>query len=99
MLSSPQFQSALSAFHSGLTSGQLGPLMSQFGLGEGVAQSAASGGEGVLYVMGKVGRRRGRKFAKLTNDYYLEQAGFDSRSKHGYEVFIYILVQSFSLIA
>jgi hypothetical protein len=43
ILSSPQFQSALSTFHSGLTSGQLGPLMSQFGLGEGVAQSAASG--------------------------------------------------------
>ena len=43
VLSSPQFQSALSTFHSGLASGQLGPLMSQFGLGEGVTQSAASG--------------------------------------------------------
>lgn len=64
MLSSPQFQSALSAFHSGLTSGQLGPLMSQFGLGEGVAQSAASGGEGVVYVMGK-GEGRERKEINL----------------------------------
>ena len=45
VLSSPQFQSALSTFHSGLTSGQLGPLMSQFGLGDGVSQSAASGGQ------------------------------------------------------
>lgn len=32
--------------------------MSQFGLGEGVAQSAASGGEGVLYVLGKEGGRK-----------------------------------------
>ena len=45
VLSSPQFQSAMSVFHSGLTSGQLGPLMSQFGLGQNTAQSAASGGE------------------------------------------------------
>ena len=43
VLSSPQFQAALSTFHSGLTSGQLGPLMSQFGLGDSVMQSAASG--------------------------------------------------------
>ena len=49
VLSSPQFQSALSLFHSGLTSGQLGPLMSQFGLGQGVTQSTASGGERCTY--------------------------------------------------
>lgn len=60
MLSSPQFQSALSAFHSGLTSGQLGPLMSQFGLGEGVAQSAASGGESVCREGGMEERERKR---------------------------------------
>lgn len=40
---SPQFQQALSSFSSALQSGQLGPLMSQFGLGEDVANAAAEG--------------------------------------------------------
>jgi len=40
---SPQFQQALSSFSSALQSGQLGPLMSQFGLGEDVANAAAQG--------------------------------------------------------
>ncbi|KAK3088704.1 hypothetical protein FSP39_022579 [Pinctada imbricata] len=41
---SPQFQQALSSFSAALQSGQLGPLMSQFGLGEDVANAAAQGG-------------------------------------------------------
>ena len=35
---------ALSSFSSALQSGQLGPLMNQFGLGEDVANAAAQGG-------------------------------------------------------
>ena len=35
---------ALSSFSSALQSGQLGPLMTQFGLGEDVANAAAQGG-------------------------------------------------------
>ncbi|XP_005091550.1 proteasomal ubiquitin receptor ADRM1 isoform X2 [Aplysia californica] len=42
-IQSPQFQQALSSFSSALQSGQLGPLMSQFGLGEDVANAAAQG--------------------------------------------------------
>jgi len=42
-VTSPQFQQALSSFSSALQSGQLGPLMSQFGLGEDVANAAAQG--------------------------------------------------------
>lgn len=42
-VSSPQFQQALSSFSSALQSGQLGPLMTQFGLGEDVANAAAQG--------------------------------------------------------
>ncbi|BFZ04717.1 hypothetical protein BsWGS_07756 [Bradybaena similaris] len=42
-IQSPQFQQALSSFGSALQSGQLGPLMSQFGLGEDVANAAALG--------------------------------------------------------
>eukprot|EP00105_Crassostrea_gigas_P010196 XP_011425386.1 PREDICTED: proteasomal ubiquitin receptor ADRM1-B [Crassostrea gigas] len=40
---SPQFQQALSSFSAALQSGQLGPLMSQFDLGEDVANAAAEG--------------------------------------------------------
>ncbi|KAL8584190.1 hypothetical protein ACOMHN_034876 [Nucella lapillus] len=40
---SPQFQQALSSFSQALQSGQLGPLMTQFGLGEDVASAAAQG--------------------------------------------------------
>lgn len=43
VLTSPQFQQALGVFGSALQSGQLGPLMSQFGLGQGVAQAANTG--------------------------------------------------------
>ncbi|KAH3780658.1 hypothetical protein DPMN_158477 [Dreissena polymorpha] len=43
-ITSPQFKQALSSFSSALQSGQLGPLMSQFGLGEDVANAAAQGG-------------------------------------------------------
>ena len=56
VLSSPQFQQALSVFGSGLQSGQLGPLMGQFGLGQAVTQSASSGGEG-----GREGGREGQE--------------------------------------
>lgn len=42
-ISAPQFQQALSSFSSALQSGQLGPLMNQFGLGEEVANAAAQG--------------------------------------------------------
>ncbi|XP_050407502.1 proteasomal ubiquitin receptor ADRM1-B [Patella vulgata] len=42
-ISSPQFQQALSSFSSALQSGDLGPLMTQFGLGEDVANAAAQG--------------------------------------------------------
>ncbi|XP_045180986.2 proteasomal ubiquitin receptor ADRM1-B-like isoform X2 [Mercenaria mercenaria] len=42
-ISSPQFKQALSSFSSALQSGQLGPLMTQFGLGEDVANAAAQG--------------------------------------------------------
>ena len=35
---------AMSSFSAALASGQLGPLMSQFGLGEDVANAAAQGG-------------------------------------------------------
>ncbi|XP_064597179.1 proteasomal ubiquitin receptor ADRM1-A-like isoform X2 [Liolophura sinensis] len=40
---SPQFQQALGSFSAALQSGQLGPLMPQFGLGEDVANAAAQG--------------------------------------------------------
>ena len=43
ILTSPQFQQALGVFGSALQSGQLGPLMTQFGLGEQVAQAATTG--------------------------------------------------------
>lgn len=36
---------ALSSFSAALQSGQLGPLMSQFDLGEDVANAAAEGGQ------------------------------------------------------
>ncbi|XP_076437768.1 proteasomal ubiquitin receptor ADRM1-B-like [Babylonia areolata] len=42
-MSSPQFQQALTSFSQALQSGQLGPLMNQFGLGEDVANAAAQG--------------------------------------------------------
>ena len=41
---------ALSSFSSALQSGQLGPLMTQFSLGEDVANAAAQGGK-TLYEM------------------------------------------------
>ena len=44
VLTSPQFQQALGVFSSALGSGQLGPLMSQFGLSSEVATAAATGG-------------------------------------------------------
>lgn len=40
---------ALSSFSSALQSGQLGPLMTQFGLGEDVANAAAQGGKNHVY--------------------------------------------------
>ena len=43
-LTSPQFQQALGVFGSALSSGQLGPLMGQFGLSSDVATAAATGG-------------------------------------------------------
>lgn len=44
-ISSPQFKQALTSFSSALQSGQLGPLMTQFGLGEDVANAASQGGK------------------------------------------------------
>ena len=45
VLTSPQFQQALGTFGSALQSGQLGPLMNQFGLGGQVVRAANSGGK------------------------------------------------------
>ncbi|XP_046377493.1 proteasomal ubiquitin receptor ADRM1-like [Haliotis rufescens] len=42
-IQSPQFSQALTSFSAALQSGQLGPLMTQFGLGEDVANAAAEG--------------------------------------------------------
>lgn len=44
VLVSPQFQQAMDVFSAALSSGQLGPLMSQFGLSTDVATAAATGG-------------------------------------------------------
>uniref|UniRef100_A0A8C4QAQ5 ADRM1 26S proteasome ubiquitin receptor n=1 Tax=Eptatretus burgeri TaxID=7764 RepID=A0A8C4QAQ5_EPTBU len=43
-MSSPQFQQAMSMFSAALASGQLGPLMSQFGLPESAVLAAGKGG-------------------------------------------------------
>lgn len=43
ILTSPQFRHALGMMGSALASGQLGPLMSQFGLGQTTAEAAATG--------------------------------------------------------
>ena len=40
---SPQFQQALSMFSMALSSGQLGPLIREFGLGDEAAAAAAKG--------------------------------------------------------
>lgn len=45
VLTSPQFQQALGMFGSALQSGQLGPLMTEFGFGGRVASAANTGGE------------------------------------------------------
>lgn len=45
VLTSPQFRQALGLFGAALQSGQLGPLMTQFGLSDGVAQAASTGGQ------------------------------------------------------
>ncbi|XP_064652138.1 proteasomal ubiquitin receptor ADRM1-like [Lineus longissimus] len=42
-IQSPQFQQALSTFSSALASGQLGPLMQEFGLGDAVVTAAVAG--------------------------------------------------------
>uniref|UniRef100_A0A1X7V801 Uncharacterized protein n=1 Tax=Amphimedon queenslandica TaxID=400682 RepID=A0A1X7V801_AMPQE len=42
-LTSPQFQQAMSVFSSALSSGQLGPLVNEFGLNTGVSNAAATG--------------------------------------------------------
>lgn len=42
-ITTPQFQQALQSFSAALASGQLGPLMTQFDLGEDAAAAAASG--------------------------------------------------------
>jgi len=41
---SPSFRQALSSFSSALSSGQLGPLLSQFGLPEAALDAAGKGG-------------------------------------------------------
>ena len=45
VLTSPQFQQALGTFSGALQSGQLGPLMGQFGLGGDVVSAANTGSE------------------------------------------------------
>ena len=42
-VSSPQFKQALQLFSSGLQSGQLGPLINEFGLGDAAVAAASSG--------------------------------------------------------
>merc|ERR1712158_164038 len=42
-ISSPQFKQALQMFSSGLQSGQLGPLIREFGLGDGAVAAASAG--------------------------------------------------------
>lgn len=57
VLTSPQFQQALGVFGSALHSGQLGPLMAQFGMGEEVARAATTGGKArVISVFCQTGR-------------------------------------------
>ena len=46
---SPQFQQALSTFSAALQSGQLGPLIQQFGLGQACVDAANSGGKILFY--------------------------------------------------
>ena len=48
VLTSPQFQQALGVFGSALQSGQLGPLMSQFGMGQAVVNAANTGSKSSL---------------------------------------------------
>lgn len=43
-ISSPQFQQALNSFSSALASGQLGPALGQFGLGDAAIAAANEGG-------------------------------------------------------
>lgn len=50
VLTSPQFQQALGTFSGALQSGQLGPLMGQFGLGGDVVSAANTGSELVTQV-------------------------------------------------
>ena len=45
---SPQFQQAVSMFSMALSSGQLGPLVREFGLGEDAAAAAAKGDMGAF---------------------------------------------------
>ncbi|RXG58539.1 Proteasomal ubiquitin receptor ADRM1 [Armadillidium vulgare] len=53
-VSSPQFQQAVNLFTSALQSGQLGPLINQFGLGEeAVLAATASDMEGFIKALGK----------------------------------------------
>lgn len=40
---------ALTSFSAALQSGQIGPLMNQFGLGEDVANAAAQGGKSFIF--------------------------------------------------
>ena len=43
-VASPQFQQAVTSFSSALASGQLGPVLAQFGLGEAAVTAANQGG-------------------------------------------------------
>ena len=53
VLTSPQFQQALGTFGSALQSGQLGPLMNQFGFGGQVVSAADSGSTSVVWLVVK----------------------------------------------
>lgn len=47
-VASPQFQQAVTSFSSALASGQLGPVLAQFGLGDAAVAAANQGGRILL---------------------------------------------------
>ncbi|XP_041360643.1 proteasomal ubiquitin receptor ADRM1-like [Gigantopelta aegis] len=68
-IQSPQFQQALTSFSAALQSGQLGPLMNQFNLGEDVANSAAQGDlEAFVKAMQEEMKKEGSKKEKADTD-------------------------------
>uniref|UniRef100_A0A672YQB8 Proteasomal ubiquitin receptor ADRM1-like n=1 Tax=Sphaeramia orbicularis TaxID=375764 RepID=A0A672YQB8_9TELE len=62
-LSSPQFQQAMSMFSSALASGQLGPLMNQFGLPAEAVDAANKGELGRMFVLFESTTQKGQEFS------------------------------------